>query len=139
MSRPLKFATLAIAVLASVVIGIRLNGEMTNSSTAKAPKEDVQDAIIKVDGKDVSLIGELHQLPKEYEKWGRVDDEAHWAPWLCRMPAPGMARFSKSDDADTHGQKLYSLFARDRHDYIFSTSNDPDAAAKYREAAKKQT
>ncbi len=55
---------------------------------------------------------------KEYEKFGRVDDEFRWAPFLCREPNPGRARFSTSSDADTHGRKLYSLFAKDRQSYV---------------------
>jgi len=53
-----------------------------------------------------------------YEKFGRVDDEARWAPWLCRLPNPSVARFSKSDDTDTHGRKLYYIFAKDRMAYV---------------------
>jgi hypothetical protein len=55
---------------------------------------------------------------KDYEHFGRVDDEARWAPFLCRQPLPARAWFSKSGDADTHGQKLYSLFVKDRKAYI---------------------
>src|SRR5262245_57773259 len=55
---------------------------------------------------------------KEYEKFGRVDDEYRWAPELCRMPNPGRAQVSASSDSDTHGKKLYSLFAKDRWAYV---------------------
>jgi hypothetical protein len=37
---------------------------------------------------------------------------------LCRAPMPAQARFSKSSDETTHGQKLYSLFAKDRNAYL---------------------
>lgn len=50
---------------------------------------------------------------KDYERFGRVDDEMRWSPFLCRMPVPGRAWFSQSNDGDTHGRKLYSLFAKD--------------------------
>jgi hypothetical protein len=60
---------------------------------------------------------ELLQVAKDYQGWGRVDDELRWAPWLCRMPEPGRPAFSASKDADTHGQKLYSLFAKKHDDY----------------------
>jgi hypothetical protein len=53
----------------------------------------------------------------EYEQWGRVDDEIRWAPFLCRLPGPAVAWVSKSDDASTHGQKLYSVFAKKRAAY----------------------
>jgi hypothetical protein len=53
-----------------------------------------------------------------YKGYGRVDDEVRWAPYLCRMPMPSAVRFSTSEDAKTHGQKLYWLYAKDRTDYI---------------------
>jgi hypothetical protein len=53
----------------------------------------------------------------EYKDWGRVDDDMRWAPWLCRARKPGQVQFSASKDGQTHGQKLYSLFARDRDAY----------------------
>lgn len=60
----------------------------------------------------------LLEIAAAYRRYGRVDDETRWAPFLCRMPMPSLARFSKSDDDETHGQKLYYLFARDRQAYI---------------------
>jgi hypothetical protein len=61
---------------------------------------------------------ELKQAAAEYFAWGRVDDEFRWAPVFCRMPNPGRAYSSASDDAATHGRKLYSLFAKDRKNYL---------------------
>jgi hypothetical protein len=61
---------------------------------------------------------ELLQIAKDYKAWGRVDDEMRFAPFLCRMPEPGRAHVSSSQDADTHGQKLYSLFAKDQNAYF---------------------
>jgi hypothetical protein len=60
----------------------------------------------------------LLQVARDYKSWGRVDDEARWAPLDCRAPNPAKVRFSASPDADTHGQKLYSLFAKDRRSYV---------------------
>jgi hypothetical protein len=59
----------------------------------------------------------LLEIAKSYAAFGRVDDEAHWAPTLCRAPRPATARFSASKDTKTHGQKLYSMFAGDRKSY----------------------
>lgn len=53
----------------------------------------------------------------EYVAWGRVDDELRWAPFLCRIPLPGMAYQSQSNDPATHGQKLYSVFAKNHDSY----------------------
>src|SRR6185369_1352871 len=44
--------------------------------------------------------------------------EMRWAPYLCRAPMPGFARFSASKDDRTHGEKLYSLFVKDRAAYL---------------------
>lgn len=60
----------------------------------------------------------VREIAAGYEKWGRVDDEARWAPYLCRAPFPARAWFSASSDKDTHGRKLYSLFAKDRTAYV---------------------
>jgi hypothetical protein len=64
-------------------------------------------------------------IADEYKSWGRVDDELRWAPFLCRQPLPGNAHMSEasaSADAVTHGQKLYSVFARDHAAYPAGTS-----------------
>lgn len=61
---------------------------------------------------------ELKTVAKDYRAWGRIDDESHWAPGLCRAPHPGSAYASESDDDETHGRKLYSLFAQDPAAYL---------------------
>jgi hypothetical protein len=61
-------------------------------------------------------------ISNEYKSWGRVDDELRWAPYLCRQPSPGVAWPSASSDGETHGQKLYSVFAKDHAAYPM-TSN----------------
>jgi hypothetical protein len=61
---------------------------------------------------------DLLKVAADYKTWGRVDDEMRWAPTLCRAPAPGRVYQSASMDNATHGQKLYSIFARKRDDYF---------------------
>lgn len=56
-------------------------------------------------------------IAEQYLAWGRLDDEGRWAPELCRMPTAARARFSESDDPDTHGSKLYTLYAKDPQAY----------------------
>ena len=60
---------------------------------------------------------QLLEIARGYEAYGRVDDLNRWAPTLCR-PAPSEARFSQSDDVETHGGKIYYVFARDREAYV---------------------
>jgi cytochrome P460 len=70
---------------------------------------------------------ELLKAAADYKTWGRVDDENRWAPELCRTPNPGLAYVSASKDEKTHGQKLYSLFARKRVAYCYlERSNSVD-------------
>ena len=66
----------------------------------------------------------LLKIASEYKSYGRVDDETRWAPWLCRMPLPSQVRFSQSEDEESHGKKLYYLFARDRRAYMDSSKSD---------------
>jgi hypothetical protein len=54
----------------------------------------------------------------EYQGWGRVDEQLRAAPTACAAPMqPPRARMSASDDGGTHGQKLYSVWAKERAQY----------------------
>ena len=66
----------------------------------------------------------------DYRAWGRVDDEMRWAPMMCRQTLPGLARFSASKDATTHGQKLYSLFARKHSEYLAAAERRPSSVGQ---------
>jgi hypothetical protein len=68
--------------------------------------------------KDKKFQEKVKAAAAAYILFGRVDDETRWAPELCRQPLPGQARFSRSSDETTHGQKLYSLFAKNRDAYM---------------------
>ena len=67
---------------------------------------------------DAAFHSALLNIAKEYASYGRVDDEARWAPYLCRTPNPSVARISASKDSDTHGSKLYFLFVKQRDAYL---------------------
>jgi hypothetical protein len=73
----------------------------------------------------------LLAIAADYPKWGRVEDEMRWAPFLCRMPTPARARISASGDDATHGRKLYTLYAKDPVAYGAQQSAmaEPDAPA----------
>jgi hypothetical protein len=64
-----------------------------------------------------ALVQDALAFAAAYTAWGRVDDELRWAPDLCRIPYPGIVRQSGSDDPATHGQKLYSVFAKNHAAY----------------------
>jgi hypothetical protein len=67
---------------------------------------------------DSQFHARLLKVAEGYTAYGRVDDEMRWAPWLCRAPLAGQARFSRSPDEATHGRKLYSVFAAQRGAYL---------------------
>lgn len=67
----------------------------------------------------------LRELAASYESFARVDDELHWAPFLCRMPQPSFPRRSASTQIDTHGRKLYYVFAKDRAAYLGRDGKQP--------------
>lgn len=73
---------------------------------------------------DAQFHKTLLEIASCYERFGRVDDMARWAPWLCRMPSPSMARESTSKDERTHGRKLYFVFASDRKQYLAQTESN---------------
>jgi hypothetical protein len=65
----------------------------------------------------------LRSIAANYAKWQRVDEWNHWAPEMCRMQR-STARISASEDAATHGGKLYYLYAKDRAAYMASATQD---------------
>lgn len=71
---------------------------------------------------------------KAYASYGRIGERADWASMDCAAPTPentemDVPRFSKSGDDDTHGQKLYYLYAADRQSYRAGPEGAPAAAS----------
>src|SRR5262249_3967034 len=69
----------------------------------------------------VTFDERLLDIAKNYLTYGRVDDNMRVAPAACEAPLqrqPGVARFSASEDKDTHGKKLYSIFASNKMTYL---------------------
>ena len=48
-----------------------------------------------------------------YSRWGRVDETARLVLTDCFAPPVPPPRLSASRDPETHGRKLYYLFAKD--------------------------
>lgn len=78
----------------------------------------------------------IAELAQSYQSYARVDDEVHWAPFLCRQPMPSFPRRSMSTSTDTHGRKLYFVFAKDRAAYLARDGKTPafDGQAVVKEA-----
>ena len=72
----------------------------------------------------------LREVAATYEAYARVDDELHWAPGLCRLPMPSHPRRSASMNLDTHGRKLYYVFAKDRDAYLGRAGKTPAAVGQ---------
>jgi hypothetical protein len=60
--------------------------------------------------------GTLEEIARQYQSWGRVDGGLGFAPTDC-LADGGHARLSASDDASTHGGKLYFVYAKLREAY----------------------
>ncbi len=104
----------------SVVLGsVGLLGVLLAVPAMRAEDEKTAPAPV---GKDEQFHKEQLEVAGKYTTYGRVDDEMRWAPWLCRQPLPGQARFSRSADESTHGRKLYSVFASNRNAYLSGTT-----------------
>ncbi len=115
-------ALLATGILLPTGIVSVIHGQQENSKVAMQQEtSETQDQQHDVAGFHEALL----KIAAEYKTWGRVDDETRWAPWLCRAPMPSRVRFSESEDEDSHGQKLYYLFARDRDAYMQVAGNEP--------------
>lgn len=79
---------------------------------------------------NASFKKDLLKVAKEYKKYGRVDDQARWAPTDCQFPAPSVGRLSQSKDSKTHGRKIYFLFAKQRYAYIDLTRKKTASAKR---------
>ena len=98
------------------LVGVLFGAVAPPADTARPSKGD---AVVNLEKFHKRLL----KIAEIYPVYGRVDDEARWAPELCRMPFPAKAYHSKSTDETTHGKKLYSLFARDRAGYVGTTES----------------
>jgi len=58
----------------------------------------------------------------DYLKYSLVDQHPNWAPSLCAAPSdPPRVAISASEAADSHGQKLYYLFAKQQTAYEYAS------------------
>lgn len=60
----------------------------------------------------------LLEVAREYGRWPKITSSLGWAATDCAAPEDHPLHAGASDDAATHGQKLYYLFARERGAYL---------------------
>jgi hypothetical protein len=76
----------------------------------------------KVETTETPFDYQLRAIARDYQKtFTLIDPNARWAPVRCAAPRPTdrvMGQMSVSKDTDTHGQKLYLLYARQSKAYI---------------------
>jgi len=73
---------------------------------------------------------QLIAVANEYFEYGLVNPAARMAPEDCRQPPPG-PMLSESDHSDTHGKKLYFLFAKNSDHYLRQDSMDSPNSVRH--------
>lgn len=63
----------------------------------------------------------LREVAASYGSWGLVDDQFHWAPGLCAMPARGVQHYSEAPSPAAHAEKVFVLYALDPMAYWKAT------------------
>lgn len=81
-------------------------GSVAAGQAAPAPKDGAE------------FHAALLEIASAYQEWDRLNETSRWAPTLCWTPPAIGAEVSTSKDKDTHGQKLYFLFAKDPGAYL---------------------
>ena len=112
------------SVLFSSMAALAVSNASCNESTGLTPQPAEPERPAETEKQiDTPFTKELLKAGAEYKPWGRVDDNMRWAPTNCSAPNPPQPTFSASKDEDTHGRKLYSLFVKNRNDYLAIAKN----------------
>ncbi len=90
------------------------------STSQKDQSHNKQDEKEKQNNKQFHT--QLLKIANEYtKKHDLIDNNTNWAPEMCAAPSPPPSTLvSKSDDKNSHGQKLYLLFAAKRKYYLYA-------------------
>ena len=113
------------SVLFSSIAALAISNASCNGNVLSTPQPAEPEKPAQSEKQiDSPFNKEFLKAAAEYKPWGRVDDKLSWAPSACAAPGgpafypPPQPQFSASKDEVTHGQKLYSLFAKNRNDYL---------------------
>lgn len=63
----------------------------------------------------------VREIAATYTAWGAVDNQFHWAPGLCAMPAEAVQHLSDAPADTPHGEKVFVLHALDALAYWQAT------------------
>ena len=91
----------SVAIAASAIVAIAFAANQVECGAEE--QEQVSDQKVKKasqDSQNKVFRLKLLEIAKVYEGYGRVDDETRWAPYLCRMPMPSIARLSQINVKD---------------------------------------
>ncbi|MBL8896956.1 MAG: cytochrome P460 family protein [Planctomycetes bacterium] len=116
MSRALAL----VLVVASFATFVGCQRERNEAPPLSPVAHEVQQAAPIEAGDELpeEVLDQLAVYVREFPRWQKVDDLAHWAPELCRRPPEPAQRVSQSKDEETHGKKIYYLYARERAAYL---------------------
>ncbi len=103
------------------------------SSSGSRPQASESEASGLSSSKDAPRASDFEQqillIAANYKRsFARVSDRAHWSPQLCRAPRPTGVQQSASNDAGTHGRKLYHLYAANSAAYDEMSYGSADTA-----------
>src|SRR5262245_24684708 len=102
----MKRFTISLALLGSIILGAVL--------CAAPPAADKSDKPATS-----PFAGRLKEIAGAYPLYDMAEGRRRWAPTRCAAPpGPPHPQFSASTDPKTHGQKLYTLYAKQRDAYL---------------------
>lgn len=73
---------------------------------------------------DDTLKKKILDVASEYAQYQLIEASLHWSPLACSMPPPPGPLASESNDTETHGGKLYFMFAKEGDAYRRCAESD---------------
>lgn len=118
MSRSSAMYTLAILLTMLTQIGCERSSVADLNSDANEPLNQAADS--------VDFTEQVLAATGSYLKYSMPTPFTTMAPTMCAAPTePLAAKLSQSEDADSHGRKIYYLFAKDAKDYNLGKGDAP--------------
>ena len=106
----MRMRRLAVVLAGVLVCGVLGCVERQTSPPAPTPAPQANPSP-KPETTENPFDERLLQIAQNYQTFGRVDPKMRWAPTDCEAPPLPELAVSASKDRDTHGGKLYAVFA----------------------------